>query len=328
MTVRENKKNSNFNEVDYLKANPDVFLAVNSGQFSSGFHHYDLIGKYEGRKLSSVKNMTRIEKVLSCLKMDGKGLEIGPSHNPIAPKKNGFDVQIVDHLDRAGLIKKYESHANLGVNIMNIEDVDYVWQGQPLSELVGFKYHYDWLIASHVIEHIPDLITFIQQCEILLNATGHLSLVIPDKQFCFDYFNPTSTTGEFLDAYHEKRVRPTPGKVFDHFANACKRGGKGAWGSDEIGEFELIHSIAQASNLWKIAQETNDYIDSHCWRFTPESFKLVINDLTLLGLINFDVYLDFPTVGCQFFVTLDKNRLKKTSHNRLINLQAIKDNSI
>ncbi len=49
--------------------------------------------------------MTRIEKLLSCLKMDGKGLEIGPSHNPIAPKKNGFDVQIVDHIDRDGLIK-------------------------------------------------------------------------------------------------------------------------------------------------------------------------------------------------------------------------------
>lgn len=162
MTKIKKNINSNFNEVDYLKANPDVLIAVNSGQFLSGFHHYNLIGKYEGRKLSSVKNMNRIEKVLSCLKMDGKGLEIGPSHNPIAPKKKGFDVQIIDHLDRDGLIKKYESHVNLGVNITNIEDVDYVWSGQPLSELVGLKYHYDWIIASHVIEHVPDLITFFQ----------------------------------------------------------------------------------------------------------------------------------------------------------------------
>jgi hypothetical protein len=97
MTKIKKNINSNFNEVDYLKANPDVLIAVNSGQFLSGFHHYNLIGKYEGRKLSSVKNMNRIEKVLSCLKMDGKGLEIGPSHNPIAPKKRAlmFKLSII-----------------------------------------------------------------------------------------------------------------------------------------------------------------------------------------------------------------------------------------
>jgi hypothetical protein len=193
---------------------------------------------------------------------------------------------------------------------------------------VGLKYHYDWIIASHVIEHVPDLITFFQQCEILLKGNGHLSLVIPDKQFCFDYFNPTSTTGEFLDAYHDKRIRPTPGKVFDHFANACKRGGKSAWGSNDIGEFELIHNIEQARNLWRISKDTKDYIDSHCWRFTPESFKLIINDFKLLGLINFDIFLDFPTVGCEFYVTLGNYGLKKTSQNRIIDLQAIKDNCI
>ena len=27
----------------------------------------------------------------------GQGLEIGPSHNPIAPKKNGYKVHVLDH---------------------------------------------------------------------------------------------------------------------------------------------------------------------------------------------------------------------------------------
>jgi hypothetical protein len=106
------------------------------------------------------------------------------------------------------------------------------------------------------------------------------------------------------------------------------KGGKGAWGSNDIGEFELIHTISQASNLWRNSQDTNDYIDSHCWRFTPESFKLVINDFKLLGLINFDIFLDFPTVGCEFYVTLGNYGVEKTFQNRIVDLKTIKENCI
>jgi len=36
--------------------------------------------------------MNRKDKILSFLDKRGKGLEIGPSHNPITPKKEGFSV--------------------------------------------------------------------------------------------------------------------------------------------------------------------------------------------------------------------------------------------
>lgn len=38
-----------FNEAGYLAANPDVLEAVNNGDFKSGWHHYKLHGKSEGR---------------------------------------------------------------------------------------------------------------------------------------------------------------------------------------------------------------------------------------------------------------------------------------
>lgn len=37
----------------------------------------------------------------------GLGLEIGPSHNPLLPKAEGYIVLIADHLDQAGLTEKY-----------------------------------------------------------------------------------------------------------------------------------------------------------------------------------------------------------------------------
>jgi len=70
------------------------------------------------------------------LKSDGLGLEIGPSHRPIAPKKHGFNVQIVDYMSAEQLRAKY-ADAGHGVEIENIEEVDFVWQGQPLPDFIG-----------------------------------------------------------------------------------------------------------------------------------------------------------------------------------------------
>ncbi len=209
-----------FSETDYLIAHPDVAAAVAAGQVTSGYAHYIEYGKQEGR-LWGIN--TRIGKVLYALNRSGQGLEIGPSHNPLTPKKHGYNVHILDHLSDEDLRKKYAGH---GVNLENIETVDFVWSGEDLSDLIENKSCYDWIIASHVIEHVPDLISFLQQCAVLLKPEGKLSLVIPDKRYCFDYFNPVSSTGQLLDAYEQKRIRPSPGQIFDHLSNASSRSGK------------------------------------------------------------------------------------------------------
>lgn len=131
--------------------------------------------------------MDRPAAILRDLDRSGLGLEIGPSHNPVAPRRLGFRVRTVDHLDRPGLVAKYTGH---GVDTDAIEEVDHVWRGEPLSELVGAPGGFDWIIASHVIEHVPDLVGFLRECERLLNAGGTLSLAIPDKRYCFDHLRP------------------------------------------------------------------------------------------------------------------------------------------
>lgn len=41
-----------FDEREYLRCNPDVRRAVNSGQVDSGAAHYKVFGRREGRRLS------------------------------------------------------------------------------------------------------------------------------------------------------------------------------------------------------------------------------------------------------------------------------------
>ena len=314
---------SEFNEAEYLTANPDVVAAVNDGNFHSGREHYEKYGEGEGRALKRLfGTLSREEKVFRLLNTKGLGLEVGPSHNPVAPKKKGFNVHILDHASAAELRNKYQGH---GVNLDNIEEVDFVWQGEPLQELIGETNCYDWIIASHVIEHVPDLISFLQQCEALLKPTGILSLVIPDKRYCFDYFSSSSSTGNVLDANAEKRVRPTHGQIFDHFVNASKRKGNIAWSSDGAGGAdELLHTFAEAQAQWARSVSTTDYIDVHCWRFTPASFRLLISDLLGLELINLEIKGEFETDGCEFYVSLGKKINSPMKLDRLATLQVRK----
>lgn len=250
----------------------------------------------------------------------GPGLEIGPSFNPLARKADGFRVDILDHADAPTLRAKYR---DAGVNLDHIEDVDFVWQGEPLSETLGRRGWYDWIIASHVIEHTPDLVGFLVECQTLLTEAGRLILVVPDKRYCFDHFQSLSSTGDALDAHQLRRTRPSPGRVFDHHANAVGKGRRGmlAWHRHAPGPLRLIHDMDGARGAWRQAQVGDAYIDVHNWHFTPESFRLVIEDLRDLGLLALGI-IDGPTgAGGEFCVCLQRANGKRL--DRMASLAAI-----
>lgn len=272
--------------------------------------------------------ISRAEKALMMVDRKGVGLEIGPSHNPIAPKRDGFNVHVLDHATAETLREKYKGHEKYGVKLENIEEVDFVWQGEPFRDLVGKTHCYDWILASHVIEHTPDLVTFLSECEELLKPEGVISLIIPDKRYCFDFFNPLTSTGELLDAYEQKRTRHCSGKVFDHFSNAAKRGGQIAWDKSNIGSFMLMHSMDEAQRMWGKAKKSMEYIDVHNWRFTPASFRLMLADLRSLGLTKFGIIKEFETDGCEFYVTLSTKPLQTHQDRLLLQRRVVAENSL
>lgn len=251
---------------------------------------------------------------------DGPGLEIGPSHSPLAPKSAGFRVDILDHASAPDLRAKYR---NAGVNTDHIEEVDFVWRGKPLPETVGRRDWYDWVIASHVIEHTPDLVGFLIDCQTLLHATGRLILVVPDKRWCFDQFQSLTSTGDVLDAHSLRRTRASAGRVFDHFANAVKKGRSGtiSWHRHAPGAVQPVHDFAGACDAWRAAQTDHTYIDVHNWRFTPESFRLVIDDLRELGLLELGITDGPSSAGGEFCACLQRTPVRP--RNRMASLIAI-----
>ncbi len=95
---------------------------------------------------------------------EGRGLELGPLHRPIATRDQ-TDVRYLDVQDQAGIQAHYAGDP--GVDTAQIPPIDYFLQ-QPdgrilsLREAAGPGAPYDWVVASHVIEHIPDVIAWLQ----------------------------------------------------------------------------------------------------------------------------------------------------------------------
>ncbi len=267
--------------------------------------------------------MYKKEKILAHIDHHGKGLEIGPSVNPIAPKKEGYHVEIMDYLSRDQLVDKYSAHGNLKTaDIEKIEEVDYIWQGQSYVELTGKKKYYDWIIASHLIEHTTDLVHFINDCEALLKDDGVLALVVPDKRCCFDAYRAITGISQILDSHFSHNTIHTAGTVVDYFLNIVAKEGLIAWTMSQGGTNTLLHSVNDALQGIDKVRNENQYLDVHAWVFTPTSFRLIMNDLFLLGLTHLREISFYPTVGSEFFAILG-GRGKGPGMERLTMLKKI-----
>lgn len=248
--------------------------------------------------------MDRLDVIAGMFDRSGLGLEIGPSYNPIVPKASGANIETLDYADRATLVEKYK--AIPGVDFTKIEAVDYVSDGRSISEIITNRGCYDYIIASHVIEHLPNVIGFINDCSLLLKDSGVLLFVVPDRRYCFDYFRPATTSGALLQAFRERRTRHPVGLMFDHVAYAARRGGAIAWSDQDRGRVTFVHTLQDAVSLFSNYNPDVLYADYHAWQFTPSSFRLIMRDLADMAILDLRERAFHDTVGCEFYITLSR----------------------
>lgn len=253
--------------------------------------------------------LSRNDKILSQISRDQKILEIGPSYSPIVVREDGWNIFTLDHMDAESLRVKYKDHDN--VDVGRIQEVDFVWTSGHLHDAVPSHHWgtFDGIIASHMIEHVPDLVGFFNSISKLLKPGGILSLVVPDKRFCFDYYQPISMTGDVLVAHRQGRTRHSHGSVFNASAYTARNGQEISWGQHPTALMSLWHTDPQ--HAYERFMEYRDgpddpYTDVHGWYFTSSSFLLIALELRLLGLIDFREEKFFDTNGCEFFVSLSK----------------------
>ena len=257
--------------------------------------------------------MTREERIRCHFDRSMRLIEIGPSHNPVVAKADGWQTTIIDHASQQDLLEKY---AAMGVATpARIEPVDFVWQNGPLTALIPPALHgsFDGLVASHVGEHFPDLIAFFKDASALIKPGGLMALALPDKRVCFDFFQPTTMTGDVVDAHLQGRTRHRRRTFFNHAAYFTTRNAEGGWlHAGGTAPFRLGNSIIDAQRAYDTSSEDPSlpYQDTHAWAFTPKSFELLILELNLLGHIDWSIRAIEPAPGVEFHIWLECKKLR------------------
>ena len=120
-------------------------------------------------------------------------LEIGALNRPFIEDmrtSDGRKIFYLDHMGTKELKEKYRQDTS--VDTSSIVDVDFVCSDGNVPKAVGDQ-KFDIIIASHVAEHIPNFINWLQDLSRVLNPDGYIYLIIPDKRFTFDLERPITT---------------------------------------------------------------------------------------------------------------------------------------
>ena len=198
-----------------------------------------------------------------------------------------------------------------------IEDVDLVGSCTHIGELVrarGEAGTFDYVVSSHNFEHLPNPIRFLQGCAEALRPGGMLSMAIPDRRACFDYFRPISRLSDWIQAFVEERSRPSRAQdfnsreLFARFDDGKQRALAFIRNSPpEKVSVDLGLDLVFGDWMQRVRAKDENYHDAHCSVFTPSSFELLVRDAAYLGLAPFEVVEIFDAGG-EFHAHLRANR--------------------
>lgn len=245
----------------------------------------------------------RVRQITGALNLAGAGLEYGPLDKPLL-KRPDFNIRYLDYAPRTELCERYKSDPN--VDVSRIPEIDFVSEGKLVSQVVQNE-RFEYIVASHVAEHVPDLIGWIESNLAVLSPGGRLAVAFPDRRYCFDIHR--SLTSDAVAAYLERRTKPTFQQICDHFFNAAIVTPVDAWnGTVTASNAKTIRDKAAALAMVKGFLAKNIYVDSHCWKFSDVELLEFLKEIRNLFKLNYEIVSFFPTQRntLEFYFTIEK----------------------
>ena len=252
-----------------------------------------------------------------CLRRDGIGIEIGPLHQAICPKREGWNTYVLDAYTEEQLKARYSNDPNVDISL--IEKVELLYEdsllktiragsgrlGYEAEKIPGF---FDYIVSSHNFEHQPNPIQFLLDSEHCLRVDGSLVMAIPIASRCFDCWLPLTTTGMALDRFLMKAPKPTVGAIFDSLkTQAFLADGQPVHDqSYDVDKIKLSADFDDSFLSNTIQLFPVDYIDAHVSRFNPYSFQLFLGELHRLGILHSMVIRELVVNGPEFIVQICK----------------------
>jgi SAM-dependent methyltransferase len=194
----------------------------------------------------------------------GDGLEIGALHRPM-PLPDGARARYIDSFATADLIRLWSPE----VDGHEVVPVDIVTDATQLAGVPDAGA--DFIIASHVVEHLEDPIRCVFSLLRVIKSGGVAIVIMPDRRHTFDAKRP-----------------PTPGAhvLRDYYSGPdwSRRAHYEEW----VTVVEGLSGDAAHARIGKL--ETERYpIHFHVW--TPAEFTAFLNEIATLSPVPFEVDL-------------------------------------
>lgn len=234
------------------------------------------------------------EKLLSEIDTNSKILEIGPLNSPMFNKKDA-DVSYAD-INSTEDIKKEYSFLGQQDLIDSIVPIDFVIEDSYENTFKNTDIRFDYVVSSHVLEHIPNPIDHLLDVSKILNLGGKVCFLLPDKEFTFDYYRETSSVADLYDVYVRGEANNTPrflldNKLFqinENYAPDFWDNGASSYPNPDV-ESILDEYFSFIDDF------DNNYFSGHYWVFTDQSFLRILGSLYMLNLIPYKLFSFYPT---------------------------------
>jgi SAM-dependent methyltransferase len=191
------------------------------------------------------------------------GLEIGASDLPTVGRDQGLCFH-------ANSRTKDEMIALWSVPVADTPEVDYlVDRLGPISGSITDRI-FDYIIAAHVLEHIPDPISFLQDLCKLLREGGVILLAIPDKRHTFDASREVTPIEHILNDHHQKASYPSIEHIMQCAPCIIP-------GLKRLGPAELY--------AWAKQNYESGEADVHCHVWTDADFFDQVDEIMKAGLL-------------------------------------------
>ncbi len=312
--INDNLHNRNF---DFYRLYQELFSGKNQGN-QSVFDSYDGVEGHGRPDKASLKKKIKIAKEILTMKaitsdkpsfisiksekiqqrrqhikkvinnlLEAEVLEIGAFDLPTFTKSDA-NIYYCDYFSKDELA---ENHSNIKPQrAKKAVDVDYVIKGESYSEYINKKF--DLVIANHVIEHIPNVIKWLQDISLILKKDGFLFLTIPHKEYTFNKLRALTSLEELTLNNLQDLKAPNVHQISDQLYYHRPIKAHDVWNNNyqHLLEKNRFGNVKDAMEEAQKRLNKNICVDVHCNVFTYESFINIINELQCAQYISLQLH--------------------------------------
>ncbi len=226
----------------------------------------------------SMRNPLDTRNIIASLYLNGSGIELGALHRPTPVDA---DTEVF-YVDRATLPDHRRIRTNLAHEYLAYSNI--IDDGEELYTIDDNSF--DFLIASHFLEHSSDVIKTLKNHVRVIKRGGILVYIIPDKRYTFD--------------------KPRKLTKFDHIEEDYLKGES----FNRIRHYEEYFSVINKLKGKKLKEtieaHKDEKIDIHYHVWTSITFKQHLNKIIKKEYLDIEIVSMFQNHG-EFFVIL-KNK--------------------